>query len=247
MKTVVDYVKLDGKVSKQDAVILEYMDGKEVKIKSAYQLVMRKLTAANLKYEWQIFTPAQLMIAGAGEKSVLEMLQNDAGPACSDSAKGSEDFASADAVADLCRHCPVAAVGSHMFPLVERFKSEGCHCSGQCECRRCVWCKRVFQEGVVDPRRARGAECKQCTAIIGGNPALKDSVARAVHKALLAEDIAQEAWNNELVLHMAKREDTRLKRLRYCELVCAKKTKKATLQRTRRCEKDEEGNATANS
>ena len=136
---------------------------------------------------------------------------------------------------------PMAAVGSHMFPLVERFKPEGCHCSGLCECRRCVWCKRVFQEGLVDPRRPRGAECKQCTAIIGRNPALKDSEVRAVHKALLAEDIAQEAWNNELVLHMAKRDDTSLKRLRYCELVCAKKTKKATLQRTHRCEKDEEG------
>ena len=125
---------------------------------------------------------------------------------------------------------PMAAVGSHMFPLVERFKSEGCHCSGLCECRRCVWCKRVFQEGLVDPRRPRGAECKQCTAIIGrkfrsskeNTNALKEPEARAELKASLAEDIAQEAWNNELVIRMDKRGNSSLKRNRYSDLVGSK-------------------------
>ena len=84
VKTVVPYVKLDGKVSKQDAALLEYLDGKEVQVQSATELVTRKLTAANFNYDWELFTPAQLDIDGAGEQSVLEMQQNDAGPACSD-------------------------------------------------------------------------------------------------------------------------------------------------------------------
>ena len=67
---------------------MEYLEEKEVQFQSAEFLIKYKLNAANFKYTWQVFTPAQLKIAGAGDKSedVERLVQGDAVPACSDSA-----------------------------------------------------------------------------------------------------------------------------------------------------------------
>ena len=94
----------------------------------------------------------------------------------------------------------------------------------------------------MDPRRPRGAECKLCTASIGrkfrslkeNTNALKEPEARAELKASLAEDIAQEAWNNELVLLMDKKSDSSLKRQRYSELIGAKNLGIFSIQRSSR-------------
>ena len=193
VKTVVPYVKLDGKVSKQDAAILEYLDGKEVQVQSATELVMRKLTAANFNYEWQLFTPAQLEIAGAGEQSVLEMQQNDAGPACSDSAKGSEDFASADAVADVWRPSGLSVRAIRVFLNTETRHALPTNYSIQEEIS-----EGTFGYVFRGKNNARGHECVAIKMLKGesrASAALQD----ALHEAQMHEYVGRSPYICQLL------------------------------------------------